>query len=206
MTIQNGTLTPTGAGNWATSGTTTVDAVINGIQGIAKSGGGTLTLTNSANSFSGGLSSQNGGSLTFSSIADTGVNSAAGAGSVVTIGINGVLIHNGSSNSSTNRTLTINSSGTANLANNGTGTRLFTGLVSTTNTAARALTIRGTNTGVNEIAGTIADSGTSSISIVKSEAGKWRLSGNNSYTGGTRYQPGRLKLPSLLSGHRNHHH
>ena len=63
--------------------------------------------------------------------------------------------------------------------------------------ASTALTLTGTNTGNNIIAGTLANSvGGSVLGVTKSGVGTWSLSGANTYTGGTTVTAGQLNINS----------
>ncbi len=66
-------------------------------------------------------------------------------------------------------------------------------------TAARVLTLKGSNTQANTIAGVIADnlsggSGTAVVALTKNGTGTWILGGNNTYTGPTNVTLGTLGL------------
>ena len=68
-----------------------------------------------------------------------------------------------------------------------------TGSATTGNTAT--LTLNGSNTGNNSITGIIGNGlGGGNLAIVKSDAGTWRLSGANTFTGGLNVQAGTLSL------------
>ncbi|CAN5391983.1 hypothetical protein BH09VER1_BH09VER1_08090 [soil metagenome] len=56
----------------------------------------------------------------------------------------------------------------------------------------RTLTLSGSNTGNNSIAGILTDSATKTLGVTKSGSGKWILSGSNSYTGATTVSAGTL--------------
>jgi hypothetical protein len=60
----------------------------------------------------------------------------------------------------------------------------------------RSLTLGGSNTDNNEIQGVIADNTASTglVSLIKANAGKWILSGNNTYTGTTTINAGTLQI------------
>ena len=66
--------------------------------------------------------------------------------------------------------------------------------------------LRGTNTGDNEFAGTIinsANGGVRVLSLNKVDAGRWILSGTNSYTGATNISGGTLQVTTLADGGSN---
>jgi autotransporter-associated beta strand protein len=58
------------------------------------------------------------------------------------------------------------------------------------------MTLRGTSTADNEIQGPINPNGLGTLNITKSDAGKWALSGNNTYTGTTAIGEGTLSARS----------
>jgi len=96
--------------------------------------------------------------------------------------------------------------GTASFTNNATdNTKLlsFSGPVTGVAAAGQLLTIGGTNTGNNEIGGIISNGlGGGAVAITKTGAGKWVLSGVNTYTGGTGIDAGVLNIQdgSALGG------
>lgn len=67
-----------------------------------------------------------------------------------------------------------------------------------TNPSSRNFILSGSNTGDNAFNGVISDgnSGTTSLSLQKSGAGRWIVSGNNSFTGATTINAGILQLGS----------
>ena len=176
-----------------------------GVTGVF-SGNGTLfansaddhNFTNAANTFTGAISVTNGGTtgygLTFASIGDT-----AGAGLISLSGTGAFRWTSASSSTTTlaNRQFAISAPG--GISNNMTtisalGTTAASNLVInrdlliTGAAGARALRFAGTNLGDNTFAGNITDGtdgGVSVVTIVKEQAGKWILSGNNTYSGGT---------------------
>ena len=167
----NGNLTPNGA-----SGVTrqlkingrsfTFNGVLSDQVGGAKlqisgSNGNTVTLTNSNNSFTGGLDFDN-GTVSVSSIGLIGNNSAAGAGGNLTMGSSfggGVLTYTGTGNT-TDRViqLTAGVSQTSAIVHSGTGLLKFTAGILSTGNAGKILGLRGATTGMGEMAGSYGDS------------------------------------------------
>jgi len=206
-------LSKTGNGTWIVSGdntftggvTLSADGGNNGNGRLVLSGTNQFTGPITVNGFSGTAT------LAFTSIADFGTASALGKGTAgvsIQLGTgdtsHGRLEYIGSSNSSTDRTIQLGASsvgGTAGgeILNNGSGTLSFTAAnlntAVATNTSTRTLTLGGSNTGNNQIQGTIQDNNTAGngrIALTKSGIGTWVLSGSNSYTGSTAVQAGTL--------------
>jgi autotransporter-associated beta strand protein len=181
------------------AGSVAVNAKITGAGNMYVAGAGNVTLNNNSNSFTGLLAKINSGPLTISSIKNSGVASAAGAGSTVQVGDNGLIIYNGSGDS-TDRTLEIFRGGNAFLRNNGgSGALIWTGPISNTSTASKTFNLGGSNTANNELKGALIDNGSNLLSVNKADAGTWVLSGNNTYTGLTTVSLGTL----TLSGNNN---
>ncbi len=163
---------------------------------VVKSGAGAWTLSGTS-SFTGALSAAQ-GTLSISSIANGGVNSAAGAGSLINIGSGtttaGTLTYTGTGGS-TNRTISLaaTTTGAATINSSGTGALVLTGTFTNAGTGAKILTLGGTNTGANEIQSVIAN-GSGTLSITKADAGTWALSGANTHSGGTTLSAGTLAL------------
>ena len=88
----------------------TLDGPISGTGTLSKAGAGTLTLGNSANAFSGDVSIS-AGTLSVSTITDSGISGPLGSGSGISIVSGGTLRIVGASSTSTNRTFSL--SGTA---------------------------------------------------------------------------------------------
>jgi len=177
----------------------TVNAKVTGTGNMYVGGIGSVILNNNANSFTGLLGRQNAGDLTISSIKNSGVASAAGAGTTVRVGASGIIIYNGSGDS-TNRTLELFGTGTATLNNNGSGALVWTGPITHTSTANKTFTLGGSNAANNELQGALTDNGSNVLSVTKADAGTWVLSGNNTYTGLTTLSNGTLTLSGNNSG------
>ena len=187
--INNGTVTMQSSG--ALVGVTganalTINAKITGSFGFQKGGGGEVKLTNDANDFTGVLEGQNGSGVYFSSIANSGVASAAGAGNEVKSGNNNILYYTGAVDSTTDRTLTLNGGGAATLANQGLGNLIWTGPFSNQKTVSNTFTLLGnydpTRT-VNEVHGALADNASFVLSLSANGNDTWKLHGINTFTG-----------------------
>jgi fibronectin-binding autotransporter adhesin len=201
----------------------TVEGLISGATDIlVGTTNGTLVLLNDSNSYTGRLQVAD-GNCVISSIKNYSVPSSVGASSIGAIQIGNAatpatLIYIGAGDSS-NRTIqigrsitnTVGETGGAIIKANGTGTLAFTGVdfntqvnVTTGVGANRTLTLAGTGQGV--ISGIIKDNrvtapatGTATISIVKSEAGTWTLSGANTFTGPTSINAGYLIISNAAA-------
>lgn len=187
--------------NGSNTGANEVQAVLvdsaGGALSVVKSGAGSWTLSG-ASSFTGALS-VNQGVLTVTSIAASGINSAIGAGSTINFGSavqTGTLNYTGTG-ATTNRAIVLASTttGGATINNNGTGALIFTGVLSTTGTGTKTMTLGGGNTGSNELASVIAD-GSGLLGVTKADSGTWILSGANTYSNGTTLGAGTLVLNS----------
>jgi autotransporter-associated beta strand protein len=198
------------------NGNIVLNGLVTGTAGLIRnaSSGGSLTLGNNNNSFSGNINVRGLG-LTFATIANKGVNSAVGQGAgagvadfLIGAGADGELVYTGTG-STTNRMIQIG--GAASVANttgaiitaNGTGALVFNGAnfnvaqTDVTSATARALTLQGSNLGDNRITGIIGNntagaSGTGAVTLTKHGAGKWILEGDNTYSGGTTVSAGHL--------------
>ena len=200
LTLTGGISGTTGQLSFRGSKDVTVTGLIaTGSGVVASSDSHTLTLSNAANSFTGLVLVAN-GVISANSIADSGIASALGAGTTLKFGGNfsgasgtGKLLFTGASGGSSNRSLLI-----ANGVNGGAGviensvagqTLTLSGAVSaSTPGSASALTLQGVGNGV--LSGNIT--GSPVMSVTKSGAGTWTLSGANTYSGGTTVSGGTL--------------
>ncbi len=186
---------------------TTFAGITSGSGGISKVGAGTLTLSG-ANTYS-GITTLAGGVLNVASLSDYGVNGSLGNRAADTGGENmglrfqgGALQYTGSTAQSTNRAIrisTVGGGGTINASGSTpAATVSFTATSSPNlweNGGTRTLTLTGSNIGDNIFAMAITDLvGVTTINLTKEGAGKWVLSGNNSYQGGTTINAGTLAL------------
>ncbi|MBU3666587.1 MAG: hypothetical protein FGM15_12035 [Chthoniobacterales bacterium] len=178
---------------------------ITGAGDRAKAGTGTLLLSgnNTGNAFNLYV---NEGTLAFTSASALGSGATAiRLGQTTT---DGALRYTGSGDTIISRQISVGNgsaagnNGSATVQNDGSGTLTFNNATfnqAGTAAANRTLTLRGTNTGSNTISGVIVDNSGATVAVTKTDAGKWILSGNNTYTGATTIQQGTL----VLSGSNN---
>jgi autotransporter-associated beta strand protein len=76
---------------------------------------------------------------------------------------------------------------------------LTLGDITGSGTANTVVTLRGSNAGENTVAGTIADGAGYVTSLVKTNGGKWILSGSNTFTGDVDIKSGKLELSNFAS-------
>lgn len=181
-----------------------------GVLNILKQDAGTWRL-DGLNTYTGNTT-VTAGTLEVAKLADGGEPSSIGAASSdaanLKLGNGTTLLYTGEGDS-TNRSFTINGTSTGHQATinaSGTDPVSFTNTASPaygTNNQTRALNLRGSNTGANTLAAHIANNGSGTVSIGKTDAGTWVLSGNNSYTGMTTVIDGTLLVngdQSLATG------
>jgi autotransporter-associated beta strand protein len=202
--IRNG---PTTAGVSTSGPTASVDTVLTGTGGLAKTDGGELAL-NTPNFFTGAVTANVAGAVIKAAfLSDT--SSSLGASPLsdpanLTLGSGATLEFNGSTNTSTARSFTIG--GSAGIAATGTGTLEFT---STSNLATTGdtpgLTLSASNTGTNRFAPTLA-SGNPLATLAIDGTGVWVIgTGANRFKGDIRIDAGAgstigLENASLPSG------
>jgi len=201
------------------NGTAAVDAVISGAisgtGGLTKNGDGTLALT-SANSSYTGQTYLTANVTMVSKMADYGQNSSLGQG---TAGVpilmstqfrTGTLEYTGSGDSS-DRTFQLGTSTATHslgggITSSGTGALVldapaFNVAVAGV-TAARVLTLSGSNADLNTISGVIQNTNgaTGTLAVTKTGTGTWVLGGANTYSGATTLTTGTLHLNNAGSG------
>jgi len=88
--------------------------------------------------------------------------------------------------------------GGATLQADGTGALVLTANNTATGAGAKTLTLQGSNTGANSI-GKIVN-GSAATAVVKAQAGTWKLTGANTYTGGTTVNAGTLEISGSVAG------
>ncbi len=144
------------------------------------------------------LTTANGGSINFGNsdplaTANLGLGwTVAGPGIPTTATINGLATNsNAGPSNQTGIVVWLKNDGTTSFtASPGGSTYTFTN-------QSRTLTLTGSSTGNNTVANALTDSAKGKLAISKTGAGKWNLSGNNSYTGATTVNAGTLALGSV---------
>ena len=170
---------------------------------LIKTGAGEMKL-GQANTYTGATTVQ-AGTLTFSTIANIGTASSNLGGpttvsnGTIAIGSDATgatLKYTGSGHSSDRAISLAGTMGGATLDASGTGALNLSGTAAiATGAGSKTLTLTGTNTGANTLAGIVQDnSPANKTSLAKSGAGEWILSGNNSYTGDTTVTTGTLSI------------
>jgi len=167
------------------------------------SGNGVFRLGNTTNSFSGGVTldgNTNGRTYTLEAvkIGNTGQTSSLGSNGTIKLGSsvsgsNNVLSYVGAGE---NTDKVINLAGTVGnvrIDQAGSGLIKFTSDLSVTGVGAKTFGLNGSSlTGTGEFAGKIVDSSSGAITLAKGGSGTWTVSGNNSYSGGTSVNAGKL--------------
>jgi fibronectin-binding autotransporter adhesin len=170
---------------------------------ILKQDGGKWILGNVNNSYTG--STNISGRLEVTKLADGGTNSGIGASTNDAANLvlnNGAVLRYTGSGDSTNRAFSLagtNNNHTFSFDSSGSGAVSFTNAATPglgTSNQTRTVKLIGTNTGDNTFAATLADNGTSSLSLTKEGAGKWIVTGDSTYSGATTVTAGTL----LVSG------
>jgi fibronectin-binding autotransporter adhesin len=207
LALQNAATTITTRGN----DNITLNGLISGTTNITKAAAGTLRFTNNANTWTGNMQIDSGGTVQVTSIGNAGDASALGSGSTISFGhanstaVATLELTDATTAQSTDRQVLIgpDTTSTANhqaqITNNSTGTLTFShanfniAQTGATGNALRNLVLSGSNTGANTISGIIQNNTANNrVRVVKNDDGTWVLSGISTYTGGTLINAGVL--------------
>ena len=213
-TNENNTINgDTGAGtvNIRSRGTTTINSKITGtLAALGKSnqdvnGGLIVASTNNTFTTSGTPGIFVGwGFLTIARIANQGTNCSIGAGAVsgiqridigyLTQGCQ-LVFQNGDGGVSDRIINLAGTGGTCAIEQDGEGYVKFTSAFQSTGGGSKTISLQGSNTSSNEVAGAIVDnSPVNQTTVAKAQGGTWILSGTNTYTGGTTVSAGTLVI------------
>jgi len=193
------------------------------IQGLVSDGSGTVSLyagttavnvvrlSNAANSFSGGLRIR-GAIVETASIGVSAANSPLGTNGTITFGdpaaqntATSILRYTGTGETTSKVMLAgggaknISASGSTIIDQGGSGVlEIASNIAYDVANWTRVLDLRATTTsgGTGLFSGQLADNGTGAVSLRKTGAGIWTVSGSNTYTGGTELNAGTLSLGS----------
>jgi fibronectin-binding autotransporter adhesin len=187
------------------SHTLAVSGKISGPFDLAKTGNANLSLSNSANSFTGSFTVNGNNDITVASIQPSGSNSSIGAGTSINLG-NGNLIINGNvaTSGNINRTINLTSLATSivrldNSNATAANSLVFDGPLNFFGTSGTTtLGLGGSNAGANEFKPVLANgTGTNVTALTKTGASNWIVSGNNTYTGLTSMENGTLNVSTI---------
>jgi autotransporter-associated beta strand protein len=193
------------------------------IQGLVSDGSGTVSLyagttsvnvvrlSNAANSFSGGLRIR-GAIVETASIGVSAANSPLGTNGTITFGdpaadntALSILRYTGTGETTSKVMLAgggaqnVSASGATIIDQGGSGVlEIASNIAYDVANYTRVLDLRATSTtgGTGLFSGQLADNGTGAVSLRKTGAGIWTVSGSNTYTGGTELNAGTLSLGS----------
>jgi autotransporter-associated beta strand protein len=192
-TVQNGTITKSGAAYDGQAGT--VSAVLAGAVGLTKTEAATLLLSGS-NTYT-GATTISAGTLAVVDLANGGLPSNIGQSSAAAANLvldGGTLSYTGAGDS-TDRLFTLGPGGGTLDASSGALTfSNDTGEIDVSGSGARGLTLTGAFTGNSTFAPSLPDSEYGVVSLVKQGQGTWCLAAANAYTGGTTIQDGALSV------------
>jgi autotransporter-associated beta strand protein len=168
---------------------------IGGSANLNKSSSSTLTLAGGANAYT-GVTTISGGILSVGTLANGGTASDIGgaSSSAASLLLNGgALLYTGAG-ASVDRLFTLGtSSGTLDSSGSGALNLNNSGSLGYLGTGPRGLTLTGTDANNNTLAASFADNG-GATTLTKNGAGKWILSGSNTYSGVTTIAAGILQV------------
>lgn len=182
-----------------------LSGVISGSANITKNGGGVLILGD-ANTYTGNTILNNGYLVITSFGNASGTTRSSLGASGGTFNFNSatttVAVSYVGSGETASRPWSITSgASTQRIDSSGSGALTLTGAFTNTSTGAISLELRGSNTDLNTVSSILTDNAanTFALRLLKNDGGVWVLSGNNTYTGGTRSDGGLLGFSSAAA-------
>lgn len=175
--------------------TSSSSAYIDGSAGLAKSGAGSLTISGGANRYT-GPTVINGGVLSVSTLANGGVPSDIGAATsdAANLVLNGGTLQYTGTGANINRLFSLGTGGgTIEAAGAGVLVLNNTGSIGLIGSGSRLLVLAGASADDNLLAASIGDGG-GPTALTKAGAGKWILTGDNTYSGATTISGGILQV------------
>jgi fibronectin-binding autotransporter adhesin len=179
---------------------------ITGAGGLAKTGNSRLTIT-TTNDFTGPVTISD-GVVSVTSLANGGASSGIGAGTAANTNLvldGGALQWTGSASTAVNRGMTVTpNNGMLDSSPSLSANLTFSGSIVMSGSGARTLFLTGTDPnpsslGSNALNSVIADATGGATVLEKDGNNAWVLSGNNSYSGGTLINNGRLRANSSVN-------
>jgi autotransporter-associated beta strand protein len=168
---------------------------IGGSARLTKSGNGLVTLSGGANAYT-GVTTLSGGTVSVGALANGGSASDIGAAgnNAANLVLDGGGLQYTGGGASIDRSFTLgtgggtlDSSGSGALNLNNSGSLAYSG------NGPRTLTLTGTDADANTLAAPLANNG-GTTTLAKNGAGKWILTGNNTYSGVTTIAAGTLQI------------
>jgi autotransporter-associated beta strand protein len=158
---------------------------------VTKSGSTTTLTLTGTNTYTGGTLIRGNGAISVGSITN---NLGSGNIKMGSSGESGTLIYTGAGETTTKTIQLTGSSGGGTIQADGTGALVVSnGIAGATSSGSRTLTLRGANTGANSI-GAITNGTATTLGVSKTDAGKWILTGTNTYSGTTAVSAGTLLI------------
>ena len=187
--------------SFSSSSNQTLSGGISGLGTLTKVTGTSSILTLSGTNSYSALNIQ-AGTVSVASIANN-VGSGVSAINVGLTGTTGTLRYTGSGET-TSKVINLagNTTGGAIIENNGSGVLVFTSAITGVSaTGTRTLTLSGSNAGVNDFQGIIANvgGGAGLTAFTKAGVGYWKLTGVNTFTGNVSVTGGQLEIPALTA-------
>ncbi|MDD4103370.1 MAG: autotransporter-associated beta strand repeat-containing protein, partial [Kiritimatiellae bacterium] len=183
-----------------------LQGVISGADPVTKTGSGKWILSGTNNTYT-GQTRIHGGTLSVTSLRNVGeacslgqpANAADGAIVIGTGAVTGSALEYVGAGDTSDRVVTMGATtASSTITHNGTGPLKFTGDLAVAAAGDKSLVLRGDSTAPGDFAGGISDGAGTKVAVVKTDAGKWSLSGTNGFTGNLQIYNGELAVAGKL--------